>query len=133
MNLGSCWRPSCARGALGHPSVVVGFLLPSLAMGDRETLDHAIAESNRDEYGLTAGIYTGRPEEIEHFFDEIEAGVCYANKRSGATTGAWPGAQAFCGWTGSGSSGKGGCGPGYVQQFIREQSRTVMQAVSGTG
>ena len=61
------------------------------------------------------------------FFDEVEAGVCYVNKRSGATTGAWPGAQAFCGWKGSGGSGKGGCGPWYVQQFMREQSRTVVE------
>jgi 1-pyrroline-5-carboxylate dehydrogenase len=79
------------------------------------------------EYGLTAGIFSGKPEEVERFFDEIEAGVCYANKRSGATTGAWPGAQAFCGWKGSGSTGKGGCGPYYVQQFLREQSRTVIE------
>ena len=60
--------------------------------------------------------------------DEVEAGVCYANKRTGATTGAWPGAQAFCGWKGSGSTGKGGCGPYYVAQFLREQSRTVIVA-----
>ena len=62
------------------------------------------------------------------FSDEIEAGVCYANKRTGATTGAWPGAQAFTGWKGSGSSGKGGCGPYYVMQFMREQSRTTIHA-----
>jgi 1-pyrroline-5-carboxylate dehydrogenase len=54
--------------------------------------------------------------------------VCYANKRTGATTGAWPGAQPFCGWKGSGSTGKGGCGPFYVAQFAREQSRTVIEA-----
>jgi len=42
-------------------------------------------------------------------------------------TGAWPGVQSFTGWKGSGSSGKGGCGPYYVQQFMREQSRTVME------
>jgi 1-pyrroline-5-carboxylate dehydrogenase len=26
---------------------------------------------------------------------------------AGATTGAWPGAQSFCGWKSSGSTGKG--------------------------
>ena len=56
--------------------------------------------------------------------------MCYANKRTGATTGAWPGAQPFCGWKGSGSTGKGGCGPYYVAQFMREQSRTVIERVS---
>ncbi|HEV2128461.1 MAG TPA: hypothetical protein VGR22_07580, partial [Thermomicrobiales bacterium] len=40
------------------------------------------------------------------------------------TTGAWPGCQSFCGWKGSGSTGKGGLGKFYVQQFLREQSQT---------
>ncbi len=34
----------------------------------------------------------------------------------------------FCGWKGSGSTGKGGCGPYYVAQFTREQSRTVIES-----
>jgi 1-pyrroline-5-carboxylate dehydrogenase len=71
-------------------------------------------------------VFSRDPAEVERFFDEVEAGVCYANKRTGATTGAWPGAQPFCGWKASGSTGKGGCGPWYVQQFMREQSRTVI-------
>jgi 1-pyrroline-5-carboxylate dehydrogenase len=100
--------------------------LPFVAVAEVGSLDEALAEANKVEYGLTAGIFSGRREEVERFFDEIEAGVCYANKRTGATTGAWPGAQAFCGWKGSGSTGKGGCGPYYVQQFLREQSRTVI-------
>jgi 1-pyrroline-5-carboxylate dehydrogenase len=101
--------------------------LPFLAVADVASLDEALAEANKVEYGLTAGIFSGKPAEVERFFDEIEAGVCYANKRTGATTGAWPGAQAFCGWKGSGSTGKGGCGPYYVAQFLREQSRTVIE------
>src|SRR5688572_5441395 len=101
--------------------------VPFLAVGEVDGLDQAIAESNAAEYGLTAGIFSSDPAEVDRFFDEIEAGVCYANKRSGATTGAWPGAQAFCGWKGSGSTGKGGCGPYYVAQFLREQSRTVIE------
>jgi 1-pyrroline-5-carboxylate dehydrogenase len=104
--------------------------LPLLAIGEVANLDEAIAETNKADYGLTAGIFSGVPEEIERFFDEVEAGVCYANKRSGATTGAWPGAQPFCGWKGSGSTGKGGCGPYYVAQFLREQSRTVIEGTT---
>jgi 1-pyrroline-5-carboxylate dehydrogenase len=100
--------------------------VPVLAVAEVESLDQALTEANRVEYGLTAGIFSGEPAEVERFFDEIEAGVCYANKRTGATTGAWPGAQPFCGWKGSGSTGKGGCGPYYVAQFAREQSRTVI-------
>jgi 1-pyrroline-5-carboxylate dehydrogenase len=101
--------------------------VPLLSIGEVRSLDEALAHANGVEYGLTAGIFSGDPAEVERFFDEIEAGVCYANKRTGATTGAWPGAQAFCGWKGSGSTGKGGCGPYYVAQFTREQSRTVIE------
>jgi 1-pyrroline-5-carboxylate dehydrogenase len=100
--------------------------VPLLAVGEVTSLDQALAETNRVEYGLTAGIFSEDPAEVARFFDEVEAGVCYANKRTGATTGAWPGAQPFCGWKGSGSTGKGGCGPYYVAQFMREQSRTVI-------
>ena len=34
---------------------------------------------------------------------------------------------AFCGWKSSGLTGKGGLGPYYVQQFAREQSRTIVE------
>jgi 1-pyrroline-5-carboxylate dehydrogenase len=101
--------------------------VPFLAVGEVESLDQALTQANQVEYGLTAGIFSAERREVERFFDEIEAGVCYANKRTGATTGAWPGAQPFCGWKGSGSTGKGGCGPYYVAQFMREQSRTVIE------
>lgn len=101
--------------------------VPVLAVGEVSGLEQAIAEVNKAEYGLTAGIFSRKPEEIERFFDEVDAGVCYVNKRTGATTGAWPGAQPFCGWKASGSTGKGGCGPYYVAQFLREQSRTVIE------
>ena len=101
--------------------------VPFLAVAEVASLDEALAQANRVEYGLTAGIFSQDEGEVTRFFDEIEAGVCYANKRTGATTGAWPGAQPFCGWKGSGSTGKGGCGPYYVAQFAREQSRTVIE------
>src|SRR6267143_22827 len=93
----------------------------------RYARDDDRAETNKADYGLTAGIFSQRDAEITRFFDEVEAGVCYVNKRTGATTGAWPGAQPFTGWKGSGSTGKGGCGPYYVAQFLREQSRTVIE------
>jgi 1-pyrroline-5-carboxylate dehydrogenase len=118
--------PTIARLPLDSNLFLEELFVPFLAIGEVENLDQALAESNRAEYGLTAGLFSRNQDEIDRFFDEVEAGVCYVNKRSGATTGAWPGAQPFCGWKGSGSSGKGGCGPWYVQQFMREQSRTVI-------
>ena len=119
-------EPTIARLPLASSLYLEELFVPLLAIGEVSGLDQAIAESNKAEYGLTAGIFSAKPEEVERCFDEIEAGVCYANKRTGATTGAWPGAQPFCGWKGSGSTGKGGCGPYYVAQFMREQSRTVI-------
>jgi 1-pyrroline-5-carboxylate dehydrogenase len=119
--------PTIARLPVDSVLFQEELFVPFLAIGEVANLDEALAETNRVDYGLTAGIFSAEAWEIERFFNEVEAGVCYANKRSGATTGAWPGAQPFCGWKGSGSTGKGGCGPYYVAQFMREQSRTVIQ------
>jgi 1-pyrroline-5-carboxylate dehydrogenase len=120
-------EPTIAKAPLSSSLFLEEFFVPLLAIGEVDSLDQAIQESNKAEYGLTAGIFSKNQKEVEKFFDEIEAGVTYANKRTGATTGAWPGAQPFCGWKGSGSTGKGGCGPYYVMQFMREQSRTVIE------
>lgn len=109
-----------------HPLFYTEIFAPVLVVAPVASLDEALELSNRAEYGLTAGIFTEKADELDRFFNEVECGVLYANRRSGATTGAWPGVQSFCGWKGSGSSGKGGCGPYYVMQFMREQSRTVM-------
>ena len=119
--------PTIARLPLDSTLYRDELFVPFLAVGEVSGLDQALAETNRADYGLTAGIFSGDQAELARFFDEVEAGVCYANKRTGATTGAWPGAQPFCGWKGSGSTGKGGCGPYYVAQFMREQSRTVIE------
>jgi 1-pyrroline-5-carboxylate dehydrogenase len=91
------------------------------------SFDEALAEANAVDYGLTAGVFSRDDAELDRFLDEIEAGVVYVNRRAGATTGAWPGFQSFCGWKSSGSTGKGGLGPYYVQQFMREQSRTIVR------
>lgn len=101
--------------------------VPLIPLAEVSSLDEAIEEANKVEYGLTAGIFSEDKKEIETFFDRIEAGVCHANRRSGSTTGAWPGVNPFCGWKSSGSTGKGVCGPYYVQQFLREQSQTILE------
>ena len=119
--------PTIAQLPLSSSLFLEELFVPVLAVGEVTGLDQAIAETNKAQYGLTAGIFSKKPQEIERFFDEVEVGVCYVNKRTGATTGAWPGAQPFTGWKGSGSTGKGGCGPYYVAQFLREQSRTVIE------
>lgn len=112
---------------LDHDFFKEELFLPFLVVGPVESLDEAITAANDTQYGLTAGIFTEDEGEIARFFDGVEAGVVYANRSGGATTGAWPGCQSFTGWKASGSSGKGGLGPYYVQQFLREQSRTVVK------
>jgi 1-pyrroline-5-carboxylate dehydrogenase len=98
--------------------------VPLLSLQSFDALATAIDDANRSALGLSAGVYARDAAEVALFDERIEAGVLYANRPSGATTGAWPGFQTFCGWKGSGSTGKGGLGPFYVQQFMREQSRT---------
>jgi 1-pyrroline-5-carboxylate dehydrogenase len=115
------------RLADGHRLWREELFVPFLAVGAVASLDEALIRANDTEYGLTAGIFSEDEGEVRVFFDRIEAGVAYANRRTGATTGAWPGVQSFCGWKASGSTGKGGCGPWYVQQFLREQSRTIVR------
>ena len=125
------------RGFFPTPTVVTGLPLdhrlfrdelfvPFLVVGEVDSLDQALEEANDSAYGLTAGIFSRDPAEVQRFLDTIQAGVVYVNRRAGATTGAWPGIQSFGGWKGSGSSGKSGLGPYYVQQFLREQSQTVV-------
>ena len=110
----------------GHRLFKDELFSPFLAVDTFTTIEEALEEANKCDYGLTAGIFSERKEDVDYFMDHIEAGVLYANRKTGATTGAWPGVQSFCGWKGSGATGKGGCGPYYVSQFMREQSQTRM-------
>jgi len=100
--------------------------VPFVTVAKVDTLDDAIARANDTIYGLTAGFFSDDNEEVENFKEKIEAGVIYINRRAGATTGAWPGIQPFGGWKASGTSGKASGGLYYVQQFMREQSQTVV-------
>ena len=115
--------PTIARAPLSHSLWQAELFVPFVLVAPVETLDEALAHANASDYGLTAGFY-GSPEESERFFADIEAGVCYANRPQGATTGAWPGYQPFGGWKASGSSGKAGGSLYYVTQYLREQSQT---------
>src|SRR5688572_8632121 len=103
--------------------------LPITTIGKVNNLDEAMKIANNVNYGLTAGFY-GSPVETDWFFENIEAGVTYANRPQGATTGAWPGFQPFGGWKGSGASGKNGGGKYYVQLYMHEQIRTLVKSVN---
>jgi 1-pyrroline-5-carboxylate dehydrogenase len=100
--------------------------MPFVVVRGFTSLEAALEEGNAVDYGLSAGIFTDDQQEIKFFLDHAEAGVLYANRASGATTGAWPGSQPFCGWKGTGVSGKGGLGSWFLPQYLREQSHTIM-------
>ncbi len=112
---------------LDHPLWQEEMFLPITTIAAVDSLEEALQHANAVNYGLTAGFYSSDPAEIEWFFENIQAGVTYVNRQAGATTGAWPGYQPFGGWKGSGSTGKAGGGPYYLQQYMHEQSRTVIK------
>jgi 1-pyrroline-5-carboxylate dehydrogenase len=111
---------------LTHRLWSLEMFLPIATIGKFKNLDEAMQIANDVNYGLTAGFY-GSPEETDWFFDNIEAGVTYANRPQGATTGAWPGFQPFGGWKGSGSSGKNAGGHYYLPLYMREQIRVLVK------
>ena len=125
------------KGYFCEPTVVVNvprehrlwkfeMFLPITMIQKVSSLDEAMQIANDVNYGLTAGFY-GSKEEARWFFDHIEAGVTYANRPQGATTGAWPGFQPFGGWKGSGSSGKNAGGHHYLQLYMHEQVHTLIE------
>jgi 1-pyrroline-5-carboxylate dehydrogenase len=114
--------PTLAELPYSHRLWQDEMFVPITTLGKFTNLDEAMKIANGVAYGLTAGVY-GSDEEVEWFYDKIEAGVTYANRPQGSTTGAWPGFQPFGGWKGSGSSGKNSGGVHYLQLYMHEQIR----------
>lgn len=123
-----------AKGYFVEPTIVEGLpedhelvknelFVPILHLAKVKTLDEGMAKANDTMYGLTAGFFG---EEVEWFLENIQAGTTYINRAAGATTGAWPGVQAFGGWKGSGSSGKGIGALYTLPLYMHEQSRTII-------
>ncbi len=108
---------------LNHALWKTEMFVPITTIARVRSVEEAMRMANDVDYGLTAGFY-GSLEEVEWFFDKIEAGVTYANRPQGATTGAWPGFQPFGGWKGSGATGKNAGGLYYLPVYMREQIRT---------
>jgi 1-pyrroline-5-carboxylate dehydrogenase len=119
-------RPTLAAAPAEHPLWQQEMFLPILMLQRVSSNEEAMRLANASPLGLTAGFY-GAPDEVGWFQDRIEAGVTYANRPQGATTGAWPGYQPFGGWKGSGSTGKGIASFYYLPQYLREQSQTVVE------
>jgi len=119
-------QPTLAEAPTAHPLWQKEMFLPILMLHRVASKEEAMQLANASPLGLTAGFYGGN-DEIAWFQENIEAGVTYANRPQGATTGAWPGYQAFGGWKGSGSTGKAIGSFYYLPQYLREQSQTVVE------
>lgn len=120
-----CTPTLAADVPLDHRLWKYEMFLPITTVARVASLEEAMQHANDVDYGLTAGFY-GSKEEVKWFFQNIEAGVTYANRPQGATTGAWPGFQPFGGWKGSGSSGKNAGGHYYLPLYMHEQIQTVI-------
>ncbi len=110
-----------------HEIIRTELFLPIMAVITVKNLEEAVKVANSTEYGLTAGIFTESTKERDYFFDNIEAGVTYCNRTVGGSTGAMVNGQPFGGWKASSSTAKGAGGLYYLQQFMREQSQTIVK------
>ena len=120
-------EPVLAEAPREHPLWKHEMFVPILMLHRVADREEAMQLANDTDLGLTAGFYGGA-DEVAWFHEHIEAGVTYANRRQGATTGAWPGYQPFAGWKGSGSTGKAIASSYYLPLYLREQSRTVVES-----
>ena len=118
--------PLLAAASHGHPLFETEMFLPVLMVARVAGIEEGVARANASPLGLTAGVY-GDAREVDYFLEHIEAGTTYVNRPQGATTGAWPGYQAFAGWKGSASTGKAIGSFYYLPQYLREQSQTVVE------
>jgi 1-pyrroline-5-carboxylate dehydrogenase len=118
--------PTLAEAPATHPLFREEMFLPIVMLCRVRDRNEALLLANDSPLGLTAGCY-GDDDDIAFFFEHIEAGVTYANRPQGATTGAWPGYQPFGGWKGSGSTGKAIASFYYLAQYLREQSQTRVE------
>jgi RHH-type proline utilization regulon transcriptional repressor/proline dehydrogenase/delta 1-pyrroline-5-carboxylate dehydrogenase len=87
---------------------------PVLAVIRAKNIDQAIEILNNTEYGLTGGIYSRSPANIEKAKNEINVGNVYINR---GITGAMVERHPFGGFKMSGAGSKTG-GPDYLKNFV---------------
>ncbi|MHA6525331.1 bifunctional proline dehydrogenase/L-glutamate gamma-semialdehyde dehydrogenase [Tessaracoccus sp. G1721] len=112
------WSPGIRAGVLpGSEFHRVEYFGPVLGLMEAATLEQAVDWQNGTEYGLTAGLHSLDPGEIEAWLRLVEAGNCYVNR---TITGAIVQRQPFGGWKRSavGPGTKAG-GPNYVASLGR--------------
>jgi RHH-type proline utilization regulon transcriptional repressor/proline dehydrogenase/delta 1-pyrroline-5-carboxylate dehydrogenase len=107
------WTPGIRTGVeAGSRFHREEFFGPVLGIMQARSLEHAIELQNAVDYGLTAGLYTQDPADLQRWLDGVEAGNLYVNR---GITGAIVRRQPFGGWKRSsvGAGTKAG-GPNYL-------------------
>ena len=113
---GRAWTPGIKTGVRPdsqfHRTEVFGPVLGLMAV---DTLDEALAVQNGVDYGLTGGIHSLDPAEVDRWLDHVQVGNAYVNR---PITGAIVQRQPFGGWKRSsvGTGAKAG-GPDYLLQL----------------
>ncbi len=93
---GRLWSPGVRLGVRpGSEFHLTEYFGPVLGVMTAASLDEALDLQNAVDYGLTAGIHSLDPDEVEHWLDRVEAGNLYVNR---GTTGAVVRRQPFGGW-----------------------------------
>ena len=110
------WSPGVRVGVEpGSEYHMVEYFGPILGVMRVDTLEEAIAAQNMVDFGLTAGLHSLDPDEINYWLNNVEAGNVYVNR---GITGAIVQRQPFGGWKRSavGETTKAG-GPNYLYGF----------------
>ena len=110
---GRLWSPGIRTGVQpGSYFHQTEFFGPVLGVMHAKTLEQAIEWQNAVDYGLTAGLHSLEPDEIEVWLSAVQAGNLYVNR---GITGAIVQRQPFGGWKRSsvGAGHKAG-GPNYL-------------------
>ena len=113
---GELWRPGVRLGVRNgswfHQTECFG---PVLGVMHAPTLQAAVTMQNGTPFGLTGGIHSLDPDEVDYWLERVEVGNAYVNR---GITGAVVQRQPFGGWKGSniGPGAKTG-GPNYVRQL----------------
>ena len=126
---GRHWTPGIKvgvrPGSSFHRTEVFGPVLGLIAVAD---LDEALEVQNAVDYGLTGGIHSLDPAEIDRWLDAVEVGNAYVNR---GITGAIVQRQPFGGWKRSsvGTGAKTG-GPDYLLQLGTWESTNDLDAAA---
>jgi RHH-type proline utilization regulon transcriptional repressor/proline dehydrogenase/delta 1-pyrroline-5-carboxylate dehydrogenase len=111
------WTPGIRVGVKAgswiHRTELFGPVLSVIAF---DSLEEAVAIQNSSDFGLTGGIHSLDPVELDYWRANVEVGNAYINR---SITGAIVQRQPFGGWKNSslGPGAKAG-GPNYVSQFV---------------